>query len=139
MRNKPKLHIGGSSTDERGTIFHNNDYDFSGVSRAYIIENMSIELKRGWKGHLVEKRWFFCTKGGMRIDVIDINDLKDNISNVTTYTLREDRLDILEVPPGYATLIQQIKKNSRIVALSDYKLGETDDDNLRWNYNHLEI
>lgn len=139
MKNKPKLHIGGASTDERGTIFHNNGFDFYGISRAYIIENTGIELKRGWKGHLIEKRWFFCTKGCMQIDVIKINDLKNNITNVTTYTLQEDRLDVLEVPPGYATLIQQTEEKSRVVAFSDYKLGETDDDNLRWNHNHLEI
>lgn len=130
-----KLIKGGKNQDARGQIFHVNDFDVSLVKRIYIIENKTIFQNRGWKGHKIENRWFFCSKGSIEIRVASINSLetKKNIYG-EKFILGENNLDILFVPKGFATLIRQVQSESRIVAMSDYFLGVSNDEDLRWEH-----
>lgn len=135
----PTLIKGNISRDSRGEIFHVNDFDLTQIKRIYIIENKDSNFYRGWKGHLVEKRWFLCTKGAIKIYLAKINELDNKINNAISFHLHQDEIDILFVPPGYATIIKQIKPNSRIMAFSDYYLGESNDENLRWPNNIISL
>ncbi len=72
---KPCIISGDSFYDHRGIIRYNNNFDLSSIKRVYEIENISKNLKRGWKGHKIQKRWFLCSKGKIQIEVIDINAL----------------------------------------------------------------
>ncbi len=47
---QPKLIKGQIHSDERGKVFHINEFDLSQNKRMYIIENMNIIDHRGWKG-----------------------------------------------------------------------------------------
>ena len=52
---------------------------------------------------------------------------------MNTFKLNEDSLDVLVVPPGYATSIKQYANGDRIHVFADYELGVNVDEDLRWN------
>ena len=139
MKNEPTIIQGKKNSDLRGKIFHVNDFDLTPVKRIYIIENKNVFINRGWKGHMVENRWFFCSIGCMEIQIVPINFFTKEKNKIVTFTLCEEDLNILFVPKGYATLVKQIKDKSRFVAMSDYLIGVSNDEDLRWNSNFFEI
>ena len=44
-------------------------------------------------------------------------------------------MNVLFVPNGYSTLIKQSQDKSRLLVMSDYVLGDSDDENLNWESN----
>lgn len=131
-RLNPLLKEGNNSNDDRGILFHNNDFDLSPIRRVYTIENKSKYYFRGWKGHKIENRWFTCVKGKIRVYLTSIENLENRINKYQYFELNENKMDVLFVPAGHATLIKQITANSRIMAFSDWLIGESNDENLRW-------
>tara|TARA_B110000003_G_scaffold274670_1_gene315200 strand:+ start:1805 stop:2221 length:417 start_codon:yes stop_codon:yes gene_type:complete len=132
---KPTIIKGSIHKDDRGKVFHVNKFNLSPIKRIYIIENKDLSINRGWKGHLVENRWFYCSKGEIEIRVVPINDFSVKFPAIEFFKLSDKNLDILFVPKGFATLIRQFKNESRVTAMSDYLLGESDDEDLRWKSN----
>ena len=126
---------GSKFIDNRGLLLFNNNFDLISIRRSYIIENLHLKIRRGWKGHLVEKRWFLCTKGSITIFVAKIDDLNSGISRNLSFKLDDSEMSILYVPEGNATLIKQELDQSRIMVFSDYILGESNDEDLRWENN----
>ncbi|WKW45561.1 WxcM-like domain-containing protein [Myroides sp. JBRI-B21084] len=130
---------GKKHQDERGIITYNNDFDASKIKRIYTIENHSTEFIRGWQGHKIEQRWFACMKGSFEISVIQIDDFekpsKDGI--ITKYFLAEDVLTYLHVPAGCITAIQAKENNSKLLVLSDYAIGEINDE-YRFEVNYFD-
>ena len=106
----------------------------SKIVRMYFIENFDSNYIRGWKGHKIETRWFFASKGSIIIRTISISDLeKSNPSPIIkTFKLNEDNLNVLEVPPGFATSIKQYSNGDRICVFADYEIGVSDVEDLRW-------
>lgn len=127
---EPFLHKGSQHTDDRGRITYNNDFDTTSVKRIYTIENLSIEFKRGWQGHKIEQRWFSAMKGRFVIEVKPIIAFEQSTSDslVHTFYLEETMLDYLHIPAGYVTCIQAVEPHSKLLILSDYALGEVDDE-----------
>lgn len=125
-----RLLTGKAHQDERGIITFNNDFDASQIKRIYTIENHSTEFIRGWQGHKIEQRWFSCMKGSFEISVIEVDDFenpsKDGI--ITKYLLTEEVLTYLYVAAGCITAIQAKENNSKLLVLSDYSLGEIEDE-----------
>lgn len=129
---------GKKHSDERGIINFNNDFDASQVKRIYTIENNSAEFIRGWQGHKIEQRWFACMQGKFEISVIEIDDF-ENPSNdlvINKYELTTDGLNFLHVKAGCITAIQALENNSKLLVLSDYLLGEIDDE-YRFDLNYF--
>lgn len=122
---KGKIHA-----DERGTITFNNDFDASQVKRIYTMENNSLEFVRGWQGHKVEQRWFACMSGKFEISVIQVDDFENPSKDLTInqYELTTDGLNFLHVSAGCITAIQALEENSKLLLLSDYMLGEIQDE-----------
>jgi len=133
------LKKGSESSDERGIILHNNTFDFSPIRRSYIIENKDLNCLRGWKGHRIENRWFICVKGIIRVYITSIIDLQHKNKSYKYFELNEKEMDVLFVPAGHATLIKQITANSRIMAFSDWLIGKSDDEDLRWPNDIFEL
>ena len=133
------LREGDKSNDDRGILFHNNDFDLSPIRRVYVIENKNTNYFRGWKGHKIENRWFTCVKGKIRVYLTSIENLENRIEKYQYFELNEDKMDVLFVPSGHATLIKQITANSRIMVFSDWLIGESNDENLRWPNNIFEL
>jgi len=135
---EPELIKGNIFSDSRGKLFHVNNFDLSPIKRMYIIENINISYHRGWKGHSIEKRWFYCQMGEIEIHVVSIDCFKTKKPKIDIFNLNEEKLNVLFVPNGYATIIKQKVNNSRLVAMSDYLIGESNDENLRWDHNFFK-
>lgn len=121
---------GNRHTDDRGSITYNNAFDASKVKRMYTIENHSTDFVRGWQAHQIEQRWFAAMKGSFEISVVQIDDFVHPSPNleVFTFMLHSDTLQYLHVPAGCATAIKSREEHSKLLVLSDYALGEVEDD-----------
>tara|TARA_B110000902_G_C13880162_1_gene426369 strand:- start:181 stop:594 length:414 start_codon:yes stop_codon:yes gene_type:complete len=130
----PNIIKGDLFKDNRGKLLSCNQFDMSHVKRMYSIENTNSNYIRGWKGHKIETRWFFATKGSIIINTILISDLEKAhpLPVINTFKLNEDNLNVLEVPPGFATSIKQYSNGDRICVFADYEIGVSDDEDLRW-------
>ena len=127
---KPTLISGNCHQDERGELFYNNDFDTSCIKRMYVIENHSVDFVRAWQGHKVEQRWFSAIQGCFKIQLIAIDNWEKPTENSTKleYFLESASLDVLHIPAGYVSSIQALEKKSKLVVMSDYHLGEINDE-----------
>jgi len=130
----PHIIEGDLYKDNRGKLFSCNQIDMSRIKRMYLIENINSTYIRGWKGHKIKTRWFFATKGSIIIKTILISELETAhpIPVVNKFELNVNNLNVLEVPPGFATSIQQYSNGDRICVYADYQLGVSGDEDLRW-------
>ncbi len=127
---KPSLISGNCHKDERGQLFYNNDFDTTITKRIYVIENHSIDFVRAWQGHKVEQRWFSAIHGSFKIQLIAVDNWDTPCENLPRieYHLHSEKLDILHIPAGYISSIQALEKKSKLVVMSDYHLGELNDE-----------
>tara|TARA_B110000902_G_scaffold63988_2_gene75823 strand:+ start:239 stop:655 length:417 start_codon:yes stop_codon:yes gene_type:complete len=127
---KPELIKGGSHSDDRGNIGYNNDFDVSEIKRIYTIQNKNTNFVRAWQGHAIEKRWFSAIKGSFLIKLIKIDNWENPKKNLEVYStiLNDKNFDTLCVPKGYVNSIQALEEESKLMAMSDYLLGEVKDE-----------
>jgi len=130
MNPRPNIISGNSHRDKRGTITFNNDFNAISVKRVYFIENIDTIFVRGWQGHKVEQRWFSAVAGSFRIKTIVIEDWENptRIVEHEEFVLQASSFDVLHVPQGAVTSIQAVEVNARLMAMSDYNLGEIEDE-----------
>lgn len=126
----PKYLEGKKHKDERGVVTFNNDFDASQIKRIYTIENHSLDFIRGWQGHKIEQRWFASMKGSFEISVIKLDDFSQpsRVLTIQKYILTDDVLTYLHVPSGCITSIQSKCEGSKLLVLSDFKLGAVQDE-----------
>ena len=121
---------GGAFTDDRGKLVYNNDVLLDEIKRVYIITNANCETIRAWQGHQVEGRWFSAIQGKFLIKLVKpdnwITPSKD--LEILSYELDSETLDYLVVPPGYVSSIQSLEKDSKLMVMSNYSLGEINDE-----------
>ena len=136
IKSFPHLIKGELFEDYRGKLLSCNKFDLARVKRIYSIENIDSNYVRGWKGHKMETRWFCAIKGSIEISTTSIYSLENpNLSTeVKTFKLNEDTLDVLEVPPGFATSIKQSSNGDKVLVFADHHLGVSGDEDLRWEY-----
>lgn len=139
MNSLPKIIKGNCHSDDRGSLYYNNDFDASEIKRIYFIENRDVLFQRGWQGHKIEQRWFSAVQGSFKVSVILINDWDKPSENLSSYdfVLNEKALDILHVPNGCVTRIQALENDARLMALSDYSVGEVKDE-YRFDSNYFK-
>jgi dTDP-4-dehydrorhamnose 3,5-epimerase-like enzyme len=127
---KPTLISGNCYQDDRGQLFYNNDFDTSCIKRIYVIENHSVDFIRAWQGHKVEQRWFSAIQGSFKIQLIAVDNWDTPCENLPRieYHLHSEKLDILHIPAGYISSIQALEEKSKLVVMSDYHLGELNDE-----------
>ena len=121
---------GNQHTDDRGVITFNNEFDASQIKRIYTIENHSTEFIRGWQGHKIEQRWFACVKGSFEISIIQVDDFDfpSKGLSVSIYRLDDNALTYLHIPSGFVTAIQSKEEKSKLLVMSDYGMGDTNDE-----------
>lgn len=127
---KPELILGNVFNDERGILQYNNDFNSSLIKRIYFIENTSIELERGWQGHKIEERWFTVVTGSVKINLVKIENWETPDHNLEPemFVLNCKNYNVLHVPAGYITCIQSVEKNSKLMVMSNFVLGEINDE-----------
>lgn len=126
---EPFIIKGNSHSDSRGVLKFNNDFDLTRVKRVYSISNSQINNVRGWQGHLIEKRWFMAVDGVFKINVAAIRDwpLINRDQDPSSFTL-ENNADVLYVPEGHVTRIEQVSIKGSLMVFADYFLKEIDDE-----------
>lgn len=126
----PNVLQGNQHVDDRGILKYNNNFNVSKVKRIYIIENKTTELQRGWQGHKVEQRWFSVLSGSFKVQLIKVDrwDAPTSTLPPIVYELFSETLDVLHVPSGYVSCIQALELDSKLLVMSDYRIGEIEDD-----------
>ena len=137
MEDNPCLIQGGSYRDDRGSLDFVNDFDLSPIKRIYFTTNQNNSVFRGWQGHKIEKRWFFCVKGSFRIDLVKVDNWENPSENleIISYTLSDVDPEVLYVPNGYVNGFVSLQEGSKLMLMSDYKLGSLADDEVRFELN----
>jgi len=126
----PKIIKGACHEDSRGSLFFNNDFDASAIKRIYVIENVTTEFVRGWRGHQKEQRWFTAISGSFSIELIALDCWDKPSKNLEKirFRLHSDTLDVLHVPAGYVSSIQAQEEGSKLLVMANYSMGELDDE-----------
>lgn len=130
MYELPTIIKGDFFEDERGRLDFINSFKLDNVKRIYFLENSNSIKFRGWQGHKIEKRWFFCIRGAFEISAVKIDNWNSPSKTLvpTKFILEEKKPNVLFIPNGYANGINSIKNGSRLIAFSDYLLGDNDDE-----------
>lgn len=134
----PILFSGNCHKDQRGQLYYNNNFDATNIKRMYVIENHSVDFVRAWQGHKIEQRWFSAVQGRFKILLIAIDNWEkpnDSLPRLE-YILKSETFDVLHVPAGYVSSIQALEEKSKLVVMSDYHLGEINDD-FRYQMNYF--
>ncbi|WP_310559547.1 WxcM-like domain-containing protein [Flavobacterium sp.] len=135
----PTLIKGNRHDELRGTLFYNNDFEALAIKRIYVIENKSIDIIRGWRGHKIEQRWFSAIQGSFKIELIIIDDWETPSKKLQrfTFVLDSTKLDVLHIPSGCVTSIQSVEEGSKLLVMADYMLGEVEDE-YRFSVSYFE-
>lgn len=138
MKVLPQLIKGNSNADDRGVLHFNNDFNAFGVKRIYTIQNRDTKFVRGWQGHKIEQRWFSVIQGSFKIFLIAIDDWNAPSTNLIQheFILDAQKMDVLHVPSGYVSSIQSLEKSSKLLLMSDYLLGDINDE-YRYDINYF--
>jgi dTDP-4-dehydrorhamnose 3,5-epimerase-like enzyme len=136
----PLIINGGCHYDQRGSLFYNNDFDASIIKRIYVIENCNTDFIRGWQGHKVEQRWFSAITGSFKIELIKIDNWENPPRDLkpSVFVVKSDTLDVLYVPHGYVSSIQTLSEGSKLLVMTDYLLGEIEDE-YRYKIDYFKI
>lgn len=137
--NKVKQIAGGIAKDVRGQIRFVNDFDMSEVKRFYIIKNNNTDLVRGWRGHQIEKRWFYVLSGKFQVDLVLIDNWEEANKDlpVERVVLKENGLSVLAVPVGYATAFQALEEGSELLVFADYGIDNAKFDDHTWQLDYF--
>lgn len=133
----PSLIEGGVFSDHRGTLQFINDFDMSVIRRMYFTTHPNVETIRAWQGHKAESRWFFCVKGSFKVKLVKIDNW-DNPSDdceLFEFELSENIPQVLHIPNGYANGFKANEEDSKLMILSNYGLGDIEDDHFRFESN----
>jgi len=125
---------GGNSLDKRGQIRYVNGFDMSLVKRFYIIKNSDTELVRGWRGHRIEKRWFYVLYGSFELNLVEIDDWNQPSVNLSIETIKltMDDQQIVYLPTGHASAFRALEENSELLVFADYGIEHAPFDNYTW-------
>ena len=136
----PKIINGSSNSDLRGVLSYNNDFDATAIKRLYFIENIDTDFIRAWQGHKVEQRWFSVVKGRFQIKLIKIDnwEIPSKYLEIVSFVINDDNFDLLYIPQGYVTSIQSLVYGSKLLVMSDYLIGEINDE-YRFNEDYFKI
>ena len=127
---RPVVINGGSYSDIRGDVTYNNDFDMSSIKRIYSIQNVNTSFVRAWQGHAIERRWFSVVKGSFEIKLIKIDNWENPTKSLEVFSriINDENFDVLCVPGGYVSSIQALEENSKLLLMSDYRLGDIEDE-----------
>ncbi|NER11535.1 hypothetical protein SAMN06265375_10399 [Muriicola jejuensis] len=129
-----RLYTGEDFGDDRGILRFFNTFDLSSIRRMYEIRPSNTSYFRGWQGHKIESKWFYCLSGSLNIWLVKVDNFESPSPelNPKAFELKVEEPSILEVPGGYATGIQALRANSGLMVFSDYSLRESKADDYRY-------
>lgn len=86
----------------------------------------------------MEQRWYSVVQGSFKIILIAIDDWDSPSLNLQQhqFILNSQNMDVLHVPAGYVSSIQALAVSSKLLLMSDYVLGEIEDE-YRFDINYF--
>lgn len=135
IKKNPKIIVGGTYTDHRGTLSYVNDFDLTSIKRFYTITHPDKNIVRAWQGHQEEHKYFHVIRGSFVVAWVEIDNFENPSPNLKAQyeILKTSENNVLSVPPGYANGLKAIEPNSQIMVFSDYALNESLDDKIRFD------
>lgn len=132
--------VGGTATDDRGTLAFVNDFDPSSCRRCYLVTNHSAGFVRAWHGHRNEAKYVSVLRGAAIVAAVRVPDWDhpDKNAKVYRYVLCERSPSVLFVPPGYANGAMSLTGDTVIQYFSTATLADSRGDDIRidarfWN------
>jgi len=125
---------GGVANDFRGQIKFVNEFDMNEVRRFYIIKNTDRSIVRGWRGHKIEKRWFYVLRGSFQLDLVKIDDWSRPNPKLVVERLiiSENDQTLLAVPEGYATAFASYEDDSELLVYANSTIDDAIHDDHTW-------
>ncbi len=135
MPDRPFLINGGMHSDKRGRIRFVNDFSMNEVRRFYSISPSEEQPVRAWQGHQKEKKFFYCQRGAFTVIVIPLDQCEGDADemDIFTFNLSENDSNLLVIPAGFVNGFKALKKNSELLVFSDCALGESLNDDFRYD------
>jgi dTDP-4-dehydrorhamnose 3,5-epimerase len=130
----PKIIQGGKFSDNRGNISYVNDFSFTDIERFYIISNSTENPIRGWQGHKLDAKNFYCLSGSFNIHFIKIDNWENPSKDLIIETVFVSEADskIVHIPAGYANAIESLGENSKLISFSTLPLTRVKEDDVRY-------
>lgn len=130
---------GGNHADSFGILAFVNVFDMKDVKRMYMISHFDTEFRRKWRGHKIEQRWFFVTKGSFEIHVVEIDDFEkpDHDLEIKTYILSVNDPQVLHVPKGNATSLRALESDATVMVFADTKIEDAKYDDYQYNTDYF--
>ena len=112
--------------DERGQLSCLNHFGLEGVRRVYFIHHPDISVIRGWHGHRLERKWFYCVHGCFTLGLVEIDNWETPSPTLkpTWLNLNDQESRIVCVPAGWASWIKAEKPDSALMVMSDKSYDE---------------
>ncbi|MEJ2905652.1 WxcM-like domain-containing protein [Pedobacter panaciterrae] len=125
---------GGKHVDSRGRLDHVNDFDMSEVKRMYLITHIDPSVKRGWRAHKLEQRWFYVVEGSFEVSLVKIDDWVNPNPDLQleVYVLSADKPQVLHVPVGYATGFKALERDAKFIVYADFGIENAVNDNYQY-------
>ena len=138
MELKTTIWQGNSFSDERGTLFFNNDFDLTAIKRCYQIEHPNTKIVRAWQGHKQEKKWFSVLSGSFLIALVQPDNWEKPSQNlgVQKFVLKADENQVLFISGGFANGMMALENNSKVMLYSNFTAKESANDNFRFDKNN---
>jgi dTDP-4-dehydrorhamnose 3,5-epimerase-like enzyme len=130
---------GGRHIDDRGIMDYVNEFDMSQIKRMYIINHPDTIVKRGWRAHKLEQRWFYVVKGRFEVNLVKINDFQNPDPNqqIETYELTDQQPIVIHVPVGYASALRALENDSKIIVYADASVELAKNDNYQYSIDYF--
>jgi dTDP-4-dehydrorhamnose 3,5-epimerase-like enzyme len=134
MSEKPTKSIGGSYTDDRGTLrFERMLKEFK---RFYVIQNFDKNTIRAWHGHEREGKYIWVAKGAALVGVKEMG----NDEAPRKFFLTDDGPLIgVWIPPGNANGIKALTDSAIVVVFSTSSTDESALDDIRFPWDTWNI
>jgi len=137
MSHKHKLITGNCFSDDRGLLSFINDFSLKPIVRFYEIAPKNTSIVRAWQAHKNESKWFYCTNGAFKINLVKIDSFENPSDDleIVSYNLNADKPQVLFVPGGYANGFKALNDNSKLMVFSDNDLETSQQDDVRFESN----
>jgi dTDP-4-dehydrorhamnose 3,5-epimerase-like enzyme len=134
MSENHKIILGDCFSDNRGVLSFCNDFSLKQIVRFYEIAPNDTITVRAWQAHKKEYKWFYCTRGAFKINLVKIDSFENpsNDLDVYSYELNDQMPQVLFIPGGYANGFKAILNDSKLMVFSNFDLDESKEDDFRF-------
>ena len=104
------------------------------IVRFYEIMPADTQQIRGWQGHQLEKKWFYCLHGSFIINIVKVDNFENPTKELepTQYIITDAKPQVLFVPEGHATAFKAIEENARVQVFSNFDVNTSINDDFRF-------